>query len=30
MNATTTAQIDRTALVITYCAVGCNGSTKGG
>jgi rhodanese-related sulfurtransferase len=30
MDATTTAQIDRTALVITYCdGVGCNGSTKG-
>lgn len=30
MDAATTARIDRTALVVTYCdGVGCNGSTKG-
>lgn len=30
MNADTTAQIDKGALVVTYCdGVGCNGSTKG-
>jgi rhodanese-related sulfurtransferase len=30
MNRETTAAIDRTALVVTYCdGIGCNGSTKG-
>jgi rhodanese-related sulfurtransferase len=30
MNAETTTQLDRTALVVTYCdGIGCNASTKG-
>jgi len=30
MNAETTARLDRTALVVTYCdGIGCNASTKG-